>query len=1533
MRYFLLFLCLFSCALSTASADTFDVTNTNDSGPGSLRQAILDADQLAGPHTINVTATGTINLGSALPVINRNFSNNVSIDGPGAANLTVDGGSTSRVLFVNQGNVTIKGVTIANGSATGGNGTDGGGGGLGAGGGLFVNSGASVEVEEVEFLNNMATGGNGGDASGQTSGGGGGGLGGDGGDAGNSGGGGGGGFRGDGGNAVQGGGGGGGLSNNGDNAFGGTGGNGAATGGGNGGSTNVAGADGSAFGGGGGAGEDLLNDKSGGDGGDFGGGGGGEGLGNGGTGGTGGFGGGGGAAGNLATGGTGGFGGGGGAGGANGTGGSGGMLGGDGGSGDVGPGAGGGGAGLGGAVFVRSGGTLIIRNSSVNGSAVTAGSGGTAANGTDGTAGQAQGQDLFLNGTVGQIDVTTGTSTLTGSISGTGSLTKSGDGTLILSGSNNYSGGTTVSGGLLQGDTNSLQGDIANNASVTFNQGFDGVFSGTMSGSGDLTKLGTGLLTLSGANSYSGGTTVTAGALQGSTTSLQGDFVNNASLIFNQNSDGTYAGIISGTGELTKLGTGTVTLSGANTWSGGTTVTAGALQGTTTSLQGDITNNASLIFDQDTDGTYAGIVSGNGNLTKLGTGTVTLSGMNTFSGGTTITAGALQGTTTSLQGNILNNAALIFSQDSSGTFADIISGTGSLTKLGAGTVTLSGANTFAGGTTVSAGILQGTTTSLQGHILNNAAVVFDQTTDGTFGGNMSGSGSLTKLGTGSATLSGTSTYTGGTTVTAGTLQGTTDSLQGDILNNASLVFDQNTDGTYAGVVSGSGGLTKQGTGIVTLTGQNLFTGSTFLNDGGIRVSEDSLLGDLSSSLVFDGGTLITSADISTARDTTLNAGGGTIDTEANNVTHAGSISGTGQLTKTGTGTLTLSTANTHAGGTVINGGTVAVAADDRLGDSAGGIALDTGTLRTTASFGTNRSVMLNTGGGTIDTLDNLMVFSGMFSGAGDLTKLGTGSLTMAGTGTYAGQTHVNAGRLVVNGTINGDAIVNDGATLGGTGNIGGLTVNSGGTVAPGNSIGTTTVNGSYTHESGANYDVEIDAAGNSDRLAVTGFATINGGDVRVTSAPGEYINGTTYTILTSGSGVSGMFDSITDDLALFEASLIYNSNDVVLLLNRAATNFAAEALTPNQTAVAALLDQQSLTAEGDFANVLQEIFGLSAGDKRKAFNALGGDAHGSSAVVTILNTGTFLNSLNSSIGLSNYGRPAQNSVVRGQSPSGIPLSGDSTSGWIRALGQNGSIDAVNGVDGLDYGVAGQVVGIEHNVEDWAMLGGAVYSSQLHTSADSTNTHVDSNRVALYGRSRGEILQVFGALSFGHHSYDTSRHLVIGGLDRTAKGTYDGQEFGTYWELSAPIVRGAFVIEPLVGLQVVTLTQDDFRETGAGAMNLNVNEASTTSVRPSFGARTLLPSLALDGIPLVGELRGRYMYEGGDTSGNISAGFNNGNTGTFSIQGADVGQHFGMFGASLTAQLTPRTSIFLAYDGLVSDAASAHAGNIGVNLIW
>ena len=494
-HYALACLIVLSVAALDARAATV-VTSLIDSGPGTLRQAILDANAAsASPASItfNTGGAGTITLASMLPVLTNPMG--ISIDGSNGGNgaITIDGGSLSntsgdRVFFIgvngadNTGlpattatSYSISNLIIQNGNArggAGGTGTHAGGGGAGLGGAIFLNAGNLV-VTNVTLSINRAVGGDGGTAIGNSGNGGGGGMGG---------------IGGNGATANAGGGGGLGLSAAGGDAstVGASGGFFGATGGGSGGnaapvgSANGGAGGGNGFAGGtnaGGGGGGTLSFQSGGGGGVAGGNGAGH------LGGLGGFGGGGGAGGLP---GDGGYGGGGGGGGSNGGfGGFGGGGGGAAGGGTIGVGgfgggiggnvsanksSGGGGAALGGAIFVRQGAMLTISDSAFNGNTLAFGNSGTgdAGGGTPSDPGQAIGQSVFLAGTANYV-VNSGTINLADAIGGgfspliMGDFAKLGAGTLNLTGTNTYSGNTTVGAGTLQ---LSLNGSFANSSSI-----------------------------------------------------------------------------------------------------------------------------------------------------------------------------------------------------------------------------------------------------------------------------------------------------------------------------------------------------------------------------------------------------------------------------------------------------------------------------------------------------------------------------------------------------------------------------------------------------------------------------------------------------------------------------------------------------------------------------------------------------------------------------------------------------------------------------------------------------------------------------------------------------------------------------------------------------------------------------------------------------------------------------------------------------------------------------------------------------------
>ena len=555
----------------------------------------------------------------------------------------------------------------------------------------------------------------------------------------------------------------------------------------------------------------------------------------------------------------------------------------------------------------------------------------------------------------------------------------------------------TVAGAASFGANSVLNGGSLSAASFAVS---GGTIRTVLTGTGALTKTGTSIATLTGANTFSGGTTISGGTLIVNSFGLVGSVTNNATLEFSQDSNGTFAGTISGTGQLVKSGTGRIGLTGTNVYTGGTTINAGTLAVTTSSLPGAVVNNATLQFNQDGRGTFKGVISGTGAVLKTGLGAAGLTGVNTYTGGTTVDAGTLVVTTASLPGNVTNNAILQFNQSSRGTYFGVISGTGAVVKTGTGSVGLTGANTYLGSTTISDGILLVTTSSLPGDsanpgsVVNNATLQFNQASSGTYFGVISGTGAVVKTGTGSTGLVAANTYTGGTTVSEGILFVTTLSLPGDVVNNATLQFNQGSRGTYAGVISGTGAVLKTGAGAVGLTGANTYAGGTTISEGTLVVTSASLPGDVVNNAIIQ-----------------FNQNG--------NGTYASAITGTGSLLKTGTGNLGLTGLNTYSGGTTISDGTLFVT---------------TASLPQTGSVVNNATLQFN------QTATG--VFNGTISGSGTVIKGGRGSMSFTADNTYTGTTELVGGTLFIEGNqgaATGNVNVASGATLGGTGTIGGNT--------------------------------------------------------------------------------------------------------------------------------------------------------------------------------------------------------------------------------------------------------------------------------------------------------------------------------------------------------------------------------------------------------------------------------------------------------------------------------------------------------------
>jgi autotransporter-associated beta strand protein len=795
-----------------------------------------------------------------------------------------------------------------------------------------------------------------------------------------------------------------------------------------------------------------------------------------------------------------------------------------------------------------------------------------------------------LAGSGGTVDIASG-ATLTagnagstsyaGSITGSGGFTKVGSGTFTLSAASSYTGTTTVSAGQLSlgganllADTSAVTGsagavlalggnetigslagslDVALGSS-TLTVGGDGqstTYSGGLSGSGGLTKVGSGTFTLSAASSYTGPTTVSAGqlslaaanllsdssavtgsagavlALGGNETiaSLAGSLdvaLGSSTLTVGGNGQSTtYSGGMSGAGGLTKVGSGTFTLQGNNSYNGGTLVSAGRLVGTTSSLQGAITNNAAVEFAQATSGTYAGSMTGSGVLTKSGAGALLLTGSNGFSGGAALNAGTLAvgsanalgssgvisfggGTlqysasnATDYSGRFSNAAGQLYSIDTNGqdvTLATALTSSGgSLTKLGPGTLVLTGNNTFAGTTTISQGTLQVGNGATAGNLpgpraIGAAARLLISNTA------YSNVGWSTITGSGTLELDGGSAY--GNWGSVALPSGFTGTLQVD---NAGR-FD--VSGTSA--LGNASAVTIQSGAQMLVNGFSA-TFSQALSIAGFGSEPNWNYGALRSirnGTVFTGPVTLTgNAGLFTQNDIGVSS-----MTLSGNIVDGGAGYGLTIRSDDINNPITLSGSNSFSGDTLVTkgvfniGGRFALAGSTLDTSGAGSFALTAAGTNTYVLGGLKGSKAFAMGANSLEVGGNgqSTTYSGILSGSGGFSKVGAGTLTLSGSNSSTGLTSVNAGGLKLNGSIAGGLNVAAIAALSGTGTVGGSATIAG-THSPGNSPGTQTFNGGLTYEAGAlvNWELIANTTGtagvNYDQIIMpTGNLTFSG---------------------------------------------------------------------------------------------------------------------------------------------------------------------------------------------------------------------------------------------------------------------------------------------------------------------------------------------------------------------------------------------------------------------------------------------------------
>jgi outer membrane autotransporter protein len=1010
--------------------------------------------------------------------------------------------------------------------------------------------------------------------------------------------------------------------------------------------------------------------------------------------------------------------------------------------------------------------------------------------------------------------------------------------------------------------------------------------------------------------------------------------VNNGGLNFVQFATGGNATLVTNAGGITDFSFST----GPNNDG---KLSAGSIAGAGSYVLG---TNELTVGGNNSSTTVSGVISGNGSLVKTGTGTLTLSGTNTYAGGTTITGGAVSiaadanlgnaagaltlnggvlqvtGTTlTQLARNVVLGTAGggfdIADAGNSFTVTQPLSGPGALSKAGAGTLVLSGANTYAGATTVASGTLRA---GAAGSFSATSAVTVASGAALDLAGFNQSVGSL--AGAGAVTL-------GAGTLTTGS-------------DGSSTAF--------SGAISGTGGLTKAGAGIFTLSGANAYGGATTVTGGTLRAGAAGAFSAASAFTVAAGAVLDLAGlnqsigSLAGAGAVTLGAGTLTIGSDGSSTAFSGAITGTGGLTKAGAGTFTLSGANSYTGATTVAGGTLRAGA---AGTFAAGSAFTVGAGAVLDLAGFNQTVASLSGAGTValgaGTLStggdgSSTTFSGAINGTGGLTKAGSGTFTLSGNSGYSGATTIAGGTLVVNGSIANSAVTVGGGLLAGSGTVGGIAVAGGGTVAPGNSIGTLNVAGNVAFASGSTYQLEINAAGQGDRINATGMATLSGGTVQVLAAAGNYAAATSYTILTAAGGVSGQFAGVSSNFAFLTPTLVHGAQDVVLTMTRNDTGFGPDG--GNRPFVAVTRNQGFIANAAERLGVGNPIYdtlvSATAAEARAGFDLLSGEAHaqgvavavGESRLVREAVLGRLRGSLLPVPGAEiSAGFSADLPSAKGPVAMPAPRLDERFSFWGEGFGAHANTDGDGNAASLSRRTGGAILGADMKLYDSGAsslrvgIAGGYTRSDFDVDTRLSSGRLESGHVLLYAGARHGNWRLDGGVGYSFGETNLTRQVLVRGFGNTLRSERDTDVLQAFAELGYAFRFQGFALEPFAQIALLRVSSGSaIEQGGAAALRVSSQDQSLGFTTLGLRAEAQLGAMPLFARGLVG-----WRYGFGDLTPQAGTAFVAGIT-PARVYAAQIDRNALVAEAGLDWRISKATTVGIAYSAAIGERTRDHA---------
>ncbi|SHN76759.1 autotransporter outer membrane beta-barrel domain-containing protein [Bradyrhizobium erythrophlei] len=891
---------------------------------------------------------------------------------------------------------------------------------------------------------------------------------------------------------------------------------------------------------------------------------------------------------------------------------------------------------------------------------------------------------------------------------------------------------------------------------------------------------------------------------------------------------------------------------------------------------------------------------------------------------------------------------------------------GSVTNLAGGTITgVSIANT---GTVTNAGLIQGNVSVATGNIINQSG--------GTITGfaNFFSTGTLTNAGT----IAGDFTSSAGATVN----NQSGGSIAGGVNINNTLNIPMRSPGTVtnAGSIGGFGVLLNDGgsvtnSGTITGTTANPTTfniAGVFVLVGSANVSNlagGAITGGTDGVQYFLGsGSVLNAGNITgmTGNGVNLQAGGsvtnlagGTITGATNGVQVVGNNAFANSVINAGT-----ITGTTGAGVSISNGAPVPVT-NLAGGTITGTIGIDTNSVNATVI---NAGTITGTGGTAISFDGNTPSFLILRTGTvinGDVVSAesfrdslilqGTGnnnnnftsweSLQVQASGLWAlngvssfFSTQVSSGTLVVGdashpgASLTSSVQVNAGATLGGQGTVGTVTIANGGTIAPGaaSPFSTLNVTGNTQFNVGSFFNVNVNAAGQTDKLAVGGTATLTGGTVQVL-AQSANLTATNYTILTAGSPNGTTFAGVTTSSIFLSPTLSYPTpQEVDLTLT--AKPFNTAAATPNQTAVANALNagaQNALTAI---------LFGqTSIAGAQQIFNALSGEVYGSvqntQADETQFARNTILGRLRQSDSSGNtaalaFGGPELSYAASVDSSTGFAKAAADTwhdlTTWVQGLGGVGHVDAdANGnAAALRSNFSGFLTGTDARFGAMRVgLMGGYTATNLNIDGRSSTAGINSALLGAYAGTSYGSFHLRGGAVVSFDSIDTSRVIAFPGFADSAKAHLDGYTGQAFGEVGYGASTGRIAIEPFAGLAYVRVHDAAFAENG-GIAALSGSASNENIGYSSLGVRAGTLWTLPGGTVLNPHAALTWQHAFGDVTPTAALAFQNGG-GVFSVAGVPIAIDSALVEGGVDWRITAQVKLGVEYQGELAQHAQVH----------